>query len=148
MIRYVKLINERSALDAPNHAIVDGCPVGNIRDKPEILMRLGYLPLRVETPPEDPDAQPVYARVGDEIVQSWRTIPVIIPLDRTKLSTKLTELGLAALLNQWTQQDLSIATWWFSEMCYLKGSPMAEKIKTALSLTDEQLDAIVSDCRA
>lgn len=70
MTRYVKLLDRRAVLDAPNHAVLDGRPVGNIRNRPDLLARLGYLPLAESAPPDD-GAERVATRI-DALVDEGR----------------------------------------------------------------------------
>lgn len=131
----------------------DGRPVSNLTSwligkTQEERVAAGWYNL-VETPKPTGDYMASYSVTGDHITLSWVVFtPPIIPiqLDRDKLRNWLLSVGKADWLTEKMTEE-RFCTFWYSEMCYVKGSYMAELIKQELNITQEQLEAIVAACK-
>lgn len=80
--------------------------------------------------------------------QYWWRSNRIIRLDRDKLLAAVQAAGLLDSALAVFTMDADAQNWWANSMNYVEGSPMAEKVKAAFSLSDEQIHALVEASRA
>ena len=99
---FAKYINEYQIDSSiPDSAIIDGKPYGNIRGKPELLAKLGFVPVLSEKLPEEGGPyRKKYVAFPDYIRQDWEAYvpepePVIVrQLSKIKIRKWLTAKGL------------------------------------------------------
>jgi hypothetical protein len=131
-------------------AVADGGAAAE--SQAEIYKRNGYV--RVTESERPPDTNYViwtdaYADDGDGgCVQHWHPSCVVVRLSREKLIAAVSRRGLLDAAVSAFMADASAQDWWINSMNYVEGSPMSEAIKTALSLSDDDIHALVEASRA
>lgn len=85
---------------------------------------------------------------GDDTAEQIITeTPRPIKLNRDKiLRHPVIVRNLQVLMDSLTA-DQELATWWSTDMRYLRGSPVAKKAMAAFDLTQEQMEKIVLECK-
>lgn len=99
---FAKYINEYQIDSSiPDSAIIDGKPYGNVKGKPELLAKLGFVPvLSSKLPEEGGPYRKKYEAFSNYIRQSWEEYvpepePVIVrQLSKIKIRKWLEDRGL------------------------------------------------------
>lgn len=149
---------------APNYATIDGAAVINPKREQCARMTPPAYPLGTSTPPEPPEGkiavpdgyEPADTPKGKEWRQKWRYEDAPPPPPRTfsklKLYAALAQAGLwdalVAWLNTQTFEGINAYTAFMLAQDLVEDHPMFEQwlaaAKTALDVTDEQVEAILA----
>lgn len=149
---------------APNYATIDGAAVINPTREQYAQMTPPAYPLGTSTPPEPPEGKYAFpdgfvavdTPDGKEWLQKWRYEDAPPPPPRTfsklKLYAAIAQAGLwdplVAWLNTQTFEGINAYTAFMLAQDLVEDHPMFEQwlaaAKAALSVTDEQAEAILS----
>ena len=118
----------------------------------EIILADGYLPIVESARPERSIFQwdrQILKLNEDETayIESWEPNYIKVSISVNKLLSHPALVDNINAITEIIKNDEKLRRWLVDECVYLRNSPMAEYACTALGLTVEQLESIVSDCR-
>ena len=133
---FAKYINEYQIDSSiPDSAIIDGKPYGNIKGKPELLAKLGFVPvLSSKLPEEGGPYRKKYEAFPDYIRQSWEEYvpepePVIVrQLSKIKIRKWLEARGLGEAFKTILASDPDALQDWNDAITLDDNDPKVEAI--------------------
>lgn len=115
-----------------------------------IAVANGYLPLEIVGENlEDDFVRSVkkVTREDDVFRLEWIQFPKVIRLDRTKLVNYFVASGAIEAVTGLVLTNEQFADWYANKMTYVRGSADAVAFSLLLGLTQDQLEALVLQCR-